>query len=192
MSSYRRVRAVTTGSSDVAAILRALDDAGVLFVVVGDPAVGQPLRLVVSAHPTNLEVLGRALDGLGAVLRVTPGAGEAGREAPTGAAGGPRRVGDPMGTVELTTRAGEVDLLFGGPRRALYAEVTGAADVREVCGVVVRWTARLPLAEPPPRAPNRTHGRRLLSVAEGLAQLMERRPEPERPPEPGPTTEREG
>lgn len=161
---------MATGKPAATALLRALLDAGVQFVVVGDPATS-PLRIVVSRHPTNLGALGRTLDDLGAAVRTTPSDEHV---APHRAAGvAPRRVGDPLGTVEVTTSAGEVDLLFGGVRRSLYADVVALSQTREVGGAVVAWVAALPVVEPAPPATSRTLARRLLSLAEGLARASE-------------------
>lgn len=171
---------VATGAPDLASVVRALSDANVQFVVVGEPAAGSPLTLVISRHPTNLEALGRALDGLASTVRtVEPSASQAKSPDATesGAdrgAGTPRRVGDPMGTIALTTSAGDVDLLLGGPRRSLYAEVSTHAHEREVGGMRVKWADELPPMETGPRVTSRILGRRLLSLAEGLAHLMDR------------------
>lgn len=170
---------VTTGGPDVAMVVRALSDANVQFVVVGEPVEGQPLRLVVSRHPTNLDALGRALDRLGSTVRSLGAAMEsaateavaAGGEAHAGA---PRRVGDPLGTIPVATAGGDVDLLFGGARRSLYAEVALHAQEREVARLRVQWTGELPAVGPAPRTTSKVLRRRLLSLAEGLAHLMER------------------
>jgi hypothetical protein len=175
---------VTTGSPDVGSVVRALSDANVQFVVVGQSDAGSPLRVVVSKHPTNLEALGRALDRLDASLRAL---GELATASAEGHASGtvdddppedlPRRVGDPLGTIAVTTSAGDVDLIFGGPRRSLYAEVASHAQERKVGGLSVQWTDALPAPEPAPRVTSKMLGRRLLSIAEGLAHLIERHDE---------------
>ena len=158
---------MTAGGADVASVVRALSDANVQFVVVGEPAAGDPLRLVVSRHPTNLDALGRALDGLESTLRVLqpPARGEDDL---------PRRVSDPLGTISLATSAGNVDLMLGGPRRSLYAEVALHAQERELGGLRVQWARELPELAPVARTTSRMLGRRLLSLAEGLAHLIER------------------
>ncbi len=166
---------MTTGGPDVAVVVRALSEANVQFVVVGEPAEGRPLRLVVSRHPTNLDALSRALDGLESTLR-SPGVAARG-EAPAGEgayADAPLRVGDPLGTISVVTAGGDVDLLFGGARRSFYAEVVLHAQEREVGGMLVQWTGELPVFGPVPRTTGRMLGRRLLSLAEGLVHLVER------------------
>jgi hypothetical protein len=166
---------VTTGGPDVAVVVRALSDANVQFVVVGEPAAGHPLRLVVSRHPTNLDALGRALDRLESTVRA-PGVAAPEVDADPEDAGDdpPRRVGDPMGTISVATAGGDVDLMFGGPRRSLYADVAVHAEERELGGLRVQWTGELPAQPPVPRTTSRMLGRRLLSLAEGLAQLIDR------------------
>ncbi len=161
---------VTADGADVASVVRALSDANVQFVVVGEPVAGHPLRLVVSRHPTNLEALGRALDRLESTLRVP----EATRVKEAAGDDPPRRVGDPLGTVSLATSAGDVDLMFGGSRRSLYAEVALHAQERELGGTRVQWTGELPAVGPVPRTTSRMLGRRLLTLAEGLAHLIDR------------------
>jgi hypothetical protein len=84
-----------------------------------------------------------------------------------------------MGTISLATSAGNVDLMLGGPRRSLYAEVALHAQERELGGLRVQWTRELPVVEPAPRTTSRMLGRRLLSLAEGLAHLIERHDEEE-------------
>jgi hypothetical protein len=153
---------------DVGAVLRALSGANVQFIVVGDVDGERPLRVVVSRHPTNLEALGRALDGLGSVLR------EAADPADP-ADIGPTRLGDPLATVGVATDAGDVDILFGGPRQSLYAETLTVSEERDVTGLSVRWADAPAPLEPPPRVTSRMLGKRLLSLAEGLAHLMDRR-----------------
>lgn len=161
-----------TGSArapDVAAVVRALSDANVQFVLVGEPSAGEPLRLVVSRHPTNLDALGRALDRLTSAVRIPSGGAH--DDGPAGAE--PRRVGDALGTVPLTTRAGDVDLVFGGPRRSLYADAADRAQEREVDGRRVPWVEAIPRAEPGARVTGRMLGRRLLALADGLAHLID-------------------
>lgn len=161
------------GTPDPAPVVRALSDANAQFVVVGEIGAGGPLRIVVSRHPTNLEALGRALDGLGATVRLPrPDDLDAGGEGER--PDGPRRVGDPAGTVEVLTPAGEVDLLFGGPRLSLYAEAVVRAEERELGGVRVRWAADVPGMGPSSPVTSRMLGRRLLSLADGIAHLMDR------------------
>ena len=165
---------MTTGMPDVTSVVRAMSDAGVLFVVVGEPASGRPLRLVVSRHPTNLDALGRALDRLEATMRPLPSlAGERWREAEQK----PRRVGDETGTISVSTSAGDVDLVFGGGRRSLYADALSNAQERALGGVRVRWVGELPARSPAPRVTSRMLSRRLLSLAEELAHRLERRGE---------------
>jgi hypothetical protein len=165
---------MTTGMPDVTLVVRTMSDAGVLFVVVGDPATDRPLRLVVSRHPTNLDALGRALDRLGATLRPVSAPGEAQETRRE-----PRRVGDAAGTISVSTSAGDVDLVFGGPRRSLYADALSHAQDRELGGVRARWTAELPAHSPSPKVTSRMLSRRLLSLAEELAHRLERRGENE-------------
>jgi hypothetical protein len=157
---------VKVSSSDGGRVLRTLVNANVQFVVVGEPEGADVLRIVVSRHPTNLEALGRALDMLGSSLRVES-------EAPTP---GLHRIGDPAGTVAVRTSGGDVDLVFGGAHRSLYADTLEHAHAREFDGTSVQWSAEV---APPTQVSERTTGtvlgRRLLSIAEGLAQLMERR-----------------
>ena len=165
---------VTTGGPDVAVVVRALSDANVQFVVVGEPAEGRPLRLVVSRHPTNLDALSRALDRLGSTLR-SLGADARGESADERApADAPWRVGDPLGMISVVTAGGDVDLLFGGARRSFYAQVALHAQEREVGGLLVQWTGELPAVGPAPRTTSRMLGRRLMSLAEGLVHLLER------------------
>ena len=162
-------------SSDGGLILRTLVDANVQFVVVGEPGAAGALRLVVSRHPTNLEALGRALDALGSSLRRAP------EEGPSGL----HRIGDPAGTVAVRTDGGDVDRLFGGAHRSLYADTLEQSEEREVHGVGVRWCREPAPVEPPGRATPRMLGQRLLTVADELAQLMER---PDERTEPGGST----
>lgn len=161
---------MAAGRPHARSVLRALTDANVQFVVVGEPAPGAPLHLVVSRHPTNLDALGRALGGLDATLRNDASAVAGAVPGPPGESedAGPRRVGDPAGTIPVATSMGDVDLMFGGPRRSLYAEAVTRAQVRAIEGVRVQWTATLPTPEPAPRVTSRILGRRLLSLAEGL------------------------
>lgn len=169
---------MTSGTPDVASVIRALSDAGVLFVVVGEPAPGQPLRLVVSRHPTNLDALGRALDRLEATLRPLPeptGEREPEGEREGDREGEARRIGDATGTLSLSTPAGDVDLVFGGARRSLYADAASHAQARVLGGLHVRWTSELPASSPTPKATSRMLSRRLLLLAEGLARRLERR-----------------
>ncbi len=190
---------MTTGAPDLASVVRALSDASVQFVVVGEPVAGQPVRLVVSRHPTNLDALGRALDRLDAVMRRQerspagePEEAEEGEEAEAeeaGEQGGPRRAVDPMGTIAVRTSAGDVDLVFGGATRSLYAEAADRAEEREVEGLRVRWIGEVPAVEPAPRATSRMVGRRLLSLAEELAHLMEHRDGGSKPSTPLPERE---
>lgn len=196
---------MTTGAPDLASVVRALSDASVQFVVVGEPVAGQPVRLVVSRHPTNLDALGRALDRLDAVMRRQerspagepgepgePEEAEEGKEAEAeeaGEQGGPRRAVDPMGTIAVRTSAGDVDLVFGGATRSLYAEAADRAEEREVEGLRVRWIGEVPAVEPAPRATSRMVGRRLLSLAEELAHLMEHRDGGSKPSTPLPERE---
>lgn len=165
---------VTSDAPDVASVVRALSDANVQFVLVGEPAAGKPLRVVVSRHPTNLEALGRALDRLESTVRPPEAtAAGVGPDDPL-----PRRVADPMGTIAVTTSAGEVDLIFGGPRRSLYAEVVLQAQERELGGLRVQWSEEIPDLGPVQRVTSRMLGRRLLSLAESLAHLIDRHDEP--------------
>lgn len=173
---------VTADAPDVAAIVRVLSDGNVQFVVVGDVEArgpGVPLLLVVSRHPTNLEALGRALDRLDSTVRV-PLHAEAAEEEAEKADGMPLRVGDPRGTIGITTSAGDVDLMFGAANRSLYAELASRAEVRELGDLRVQWTGDVPDDPAAVRPTGRKIGRRLLSLAEGFAHLMERqREEPE-------------
>ncbi len=166
----------STGGVDVGSVIRAMSEANVQFVVVGEPATVGPLRLVVSRHPTNLDALGRALDRLESSVR-PPRAVDTDEGAPDRAAS-PRRVGDPMGTIAVETSAGDVDLLFGGARRSLYAEVVLRAEERELGGRRVQWAAELPVLVPPAQVTSRVLSRRLLSLAEGIAHLVDRHEAP--------------
>lgn len=175
---------------DPGPLLRTLLGANVQFVVVGDPVVEGSLRLVVSAHPTNLDALGRALDALSATARTdgpsrpdgapevgaapAPGSGAGGR----GSSAGPTRVGDPLGTVAVTTSVCDVLLLFGGAHGSLYAETMALAGAQEIAGVRVQWAAELPEIGPPARVTGGALGGRLLSLAGRLAHLVERRSDP--------------
>lgn len=150
-------------SHDLETVLGTLQRGNVLFVLVGEPEDDDPLRLVVSQHPTNLDVLGSALDRLGSQVRASPS------EAP-----GVRRVGDPLGTVRVSTACGDVDLLFGGPRRSLYAETVEGAEERDFGGVRVQWAPAPATVERPTRATGRSRSRRLMSLAEDIAHLIER------------------
>lgn len=150
---------------DLGSVLGTLQQGNVLFIVVGDPTDGRPLRLIVSQHPTNLDVLGTVLDRLGSQVR------------PTGASGDPdgvQKVGDPLGTVGVTTERGDIDLLFGGAQRSLYAETLQLAEEREIGGVRVQWAPAPAVIEPARRATRRSRSKRLLSLAEDIALLMER------------------
>jgi hypothetical protein len=162
---------VKVSSSDGGRVLRTLVDANVQFVVVGEPEGAGALRLVVSRHPTNLEALGRALDSLGSSLRTLP----------ESSAPGLHRIGDPAGTVAVQTVDGDVDLVFGGPHRSLYAEALERAQQREIGGTTVQWSEELAPIEPPGRVTSRVLTRRLLSIAEGLAQLLDRHDERSEP-----------
>lgn len=152
------------GSSDGGQVLRTLADANVQFVVIGEPDAGGVLQLVVSRHPTNLEALGRALDSLGSSLRTAS-------EAPPG---GVQRIGDPAGTLAVRTSGGDVDLVFGGPRRSLYADTLERAEERDIDGTRVHWSGAPAPVEAGGRVTSRVLGRRLLTIAEGLTHLMER------------------
>lgn len=168
------------GAQGGGAVLEVLLGANVQFVVVGDPELQGVLRLVVSRHPTNLDALGTALARLGSTLRTTvPGDTEsaAGGEAGAGA-GGVRRIGDPLGTVSVTARGVDIDLMFGGPHRSLYAETLAGASDREIAGLHVKWADAPARVAPPGRGTGKVIGRRLLSLAEGLAHLLEREEEP--------------
>jgi hypothetical protein len=163
-------------NAGVSAVLRALLDANVQFVVVGDLDETTPLRLVASRHPTSMDALGRALDGLDATLR-TGAPGPLGRPG-SGSDDEPRRIGDALGTVAVTTSAGDVDVVFGAPRRSLYADVARVARQREIGGVPVPWVDAIPEFEPSARVTSRMLGRRLQSLAEGVARLIERDGDP--------------
>jgi hypothetical protein len=161
-------------------VLGALVGANVQFVVVGEPGGGTALQLVVSRHPTNLEALGKALDRLGSTLRTDTDA-SAGADAGADTGGPDRRlhrVGDPSGTVAVRTPVGDVDLIFGGLRRSLYAETLEQAVEREIEGTLVKWSEAPAPSVASPRVTSRMLGRRLMSLAEGLAHLMDRRDEP--------------
>lgn len=166
-----------------AALVDALADANVQFVVVGEVTGLDPLRVVVSRHPTNLDALGRALDRLGAKLQL---ADEADTEAAEdGGAGGPdvavpERVGDPLGTLSVATAFGHLTLMFGGPSGSLYAETVAASRPLEVGGRSVAWAAAPAATSPGPRTTGRALGRRLLSLVEGLAHLVDQRASDER------------
>lgn len=185
---------------DPAALLQALQAANVQFVVIGDPESWGALRLVVSAHPTNLGALGRALEpfspaldvaGVGGVAEPVGGAEPSEvleQTEPTGVAGptelargavppgeGPRRIGDALGTVEVRTSAGTVVLLLGGAHRSLYAGTLAASASRELAGVRVRWAAEPTWNEEDAPGPTNALGDRLLSLASRLTQLMDRR-----------------
>lgn len=106
---------------DAAAILRALSDHNVDYVVIGGVAVqthGHPrttqdLDLVPAPSPKNLERLGAALTALGA--------------RPVGASK-PQPVEIPQsGTLELDTDAGGVDVHLDPPGAAPYAELRARA-----------------------------------------------------------------
>lgn len=165
-----------TSASGVASVLRALLDANVQFVVVGEPDETTPLRLVASRHPTSMDALGRVLDGLGSVVRTVDSESAGGRGA--GTDDEPRRIGDAFGTIAVTTTAGDVDLVFGGPRRSLYADAALAAHERQIDGVEVPWVDAVPAGKPPARVTSRMLGRRLLSLAEGVARVLERHDHP--------------
>lgn len=161
--------------SDAGAILRTLGSADVQVVVVGDPASPSGLRLVVSRHPTNLAALATALDRLGAVLAVSVDAD----------GHGPRRVGDPLGAMTVTTDHGPVDLLFGGPGRSLYAETVDISEPRVVGGIDIRWAAAPPAPAAPADRSARSVGRRLRSIADALGEALDG---PREEPEGRPTT----
>jgi|GEM_PF-2696174 len=166
---------------DPGQVLRTLLGANVQFVVVGDPESEGTLRLVVSAHPTNLDALGRALDGLSASVRLDealqrreqnggPGASEA-------TTAGPRRVGDRLGTIAVSTSAGDAELLFGGPRGSLYGDTLATSQARDIGGVTVPWSAAVAEPVPPGRTTGKVISGRLFSLAGRLAQLVDRRGE---------------
>jgi hypothetical protein len=157
---------VKLSSSDGGLILRTLVDANVQFVVIGEPSAGGALRLVVSRHPTNLEALGRALDSLKSSLRAVP------QEATPGL----HRIGDPEGTVAVHTAGGDVDLVFGGAHRSLYADIFERSEERDINGTAVWWSEELPVPERGRRVTGSVLSRRLLSLAEGLAHMIEREP----------------
>lgn len=165
-----------TSASGVASVLRALLEANVQFVVVGDLDETTPLRLIASRHPTSMDALGRVLDGLGSAVRTVGSESVGGRVA--GTDDEPRRMGDALGTIAVTTSAGDVDLVFGGPRRSLYADAALVAHEREIDGVQVPWVDAVPAGEPSARVTSRMLGRRLLSLAEGVARLIERHDDP--------------
>lgn len=153
---------------DPALVLRTLVGANVKFVVVGEPQGEGRLRIVVSRHPTNLDALGRALGELAATVRT-------GEVSERPATPWPRRVGDPLGTLFVTTSAGDVDLMFGGPHQSLFAETLAASITREVAGVDVQWTESPPSLGSPARVTSRALSGRLFSLAGRLAHLVERR-----------------
>ena len=155
---------------DVTSVIRAMSGAGVLFVAVGEPAPGRPLRLVVSRHPTNLDALGRALDSLGATLALPPSA-EREPEQEVG------RIGDATGTISVSSSAGDVDLIFGGARESLYADAVSHSRERLLGGVRIQWRNELPRRSPAQRVTSQMLSRRLLSLAEELAHRLERRGE---------------
>lgn len=165
----------TVGLCGRAAILRSLSEANVRFIVVGEPddAVSHdpastgaaPLRIVVATHPTNLDALARSLDALGSSVRTT-------QSVPAPAPGGDvRRVGDPLGTIEVTTSGGDLDILLGGPRRPLYAQVAATAIQREIDGETVSWVAHVTPPAPSPRVTGDALGRRLAVLAGKLTHL---------------------
>lgn len=163
---------------DPVALLKALRGANVQFVVIGDPEPRGALRIVVSAHPTNLGALGSALEPFSPAVDVAntaerpeaPGAGMPPAE-------GPRRIGDPFGTVEVRTSAGNVVLLLGGAHRSLYAGTLAASTEREIAGVLVQWAAEPGWGEDDVVGTGNALGGRLLSLASRLAQLIDRRGE---------------
>lgn len=172
-----------TGES-AGAVLEALLAANVQFVVVGEPAGRPTLRVVVSRHPTNLGALGALLARVEASLRAdgAPGRGEAttpaALDSAAGAGGGMRRIGDAFATVPVRALGADVDVMFGGPHRSLYAETLAVAVDRQMFGRLVKWAPAAPDAVPPPRGTGPSLGRRLLSIAEGIAHFAEREPEP--------------
>lgn len=160
-----------------AAVLGALLEARVQFVVVGEADDGEVLRLVVWRHPTNLDALGKVLARMGAALHAAGGR-ETARDADAGTgAEGVRRIGDPFGTVTVTARGVDLDLMFGGLHHSLYVETLAAASDRVIAGLQVKW------ASAPARITRRSLGtggalgRRLLSIAEGIVHLVEREEE---------------
>lgn len=167
-----------TSASGVASVLRALLDANVQFVVVGEPDETTPLRVIASRHPTSMDALGRVLDGLDSAVRTVPpraaGASDTDATDRDVVEDGPRRFGDTLGTIAVTTSAGDVDLVLGGPRRSLYADALLGAHERCIGGVRVPWVDAVPDTGPPARVTSRMLGRRLLSLAEGVARLIER------------------
>lgn len=174
------------------AVLEALLAANVQFVVIGEP--GEPgdraaLRLVVSRHPTNLRALGTLLERLQASLRVADVVCRS-EETTTALADtteadrGIRRIGDAFATVAVRALGADVDLMLGGSRRSLYAEALGAATDREIFGILVKWAPAAPDAADAVHRTGTSLGRRLLSIAEGLAHFVERGPEPPRASEP--------
>lgn len=171
-----------TSASGVASVLRALLEANVQFVVVGDVHETAPLRLIASRHPTSMDALGRVLDGLGAAVRtVRTAAPEPAASQAEVTGDEPRRVGDDLGTIAVMTSAGDIDLVFGGPRRSLYADAALLAHEREFDGVQVPWVDAVPAGEPSARVTSRMLGRRLLSLADGVARLIERHDDPSDP-----------
>jgi hypothetical protein len=149
---------------DLSAVLGAMVDANVQFIVVGDPSTADALRLVVSRHPTNLVTLGTVLERLGSRLQTAVHAADA----------GPARVVDPLGTVSVVVAGGDVVLHFGGERRSLYAETLELSEVRDVAGRTVQWAPVPATIEPSAPVTARTAGRRLSALAEELGRLVER------------------
>lgn len=157
---------------DPAGVVGGLSALDVQFVVVGDLSADGPLRVVVSRHPANLDALGRALERMGAVLSAPP-APPPGPDVDAGT----QRVGDPLGAVELVARGGDVEILFGGARGSLYAEMLAASEPLEIGTVLVRW-AEAPAASGAIRPlTGRGMSDRLLSLAQAVADLIRREEE---------------
>ena len=147
-------------------------------------ALGSSLRSGASpagAEPPGTEPAGAEPAGAEPPGTEPPGAGPPGTEAGAGhraigpSSSGPRRIGDPTATLSVRTAVGDVDLVFGGERRSLYGDTLERSEERDIDGTRVRWAAAAAPVEQRGRVTSRELGRRLLSVADGLAHVVEQR-----------------
>ncbi len=155
-------------------ICRALNDAGVQYIIVGGFATvihGSPLPtsdldVVPDRSGVNLDRLGEALRSLGARLRTADGPVEAPMD-------GQFLAAMPF-MLNLTTNHGDLDLTFepSGPRRAFMDWNPVASDVEIADGLVVR-VASLGAVIDSKRAAGRPKDERALPYLESLLAELE-------------------
>lgn len=143
-------------------ILDAFAQAGVRFVVVGSQEDG--LVMAVSRHPTNLGLLGSVLESVGARLRAES----------TRSVAGPMRAFDSFGTVWISTRYGDLTLLFGNPGESVYSTAFDSSSEREIGGQMVHWVESVSEPRPSSRSASRGQilGQRLLSLVDMLSDHL--------------------